>query len=80
MRVGEVSEVSGEVGDGAGALRLNARPTEETENRLLKVEVESIEDLEKLAMWLKAPIIKDREGNDAVIDVRDLVLYFVRRG
>jgi hypothetical protein len=65
----EVSEV----------LRLNARPTAETESRLLKVEVEAVEDLMKLAKWLDAPITKDREGNDAVIDARDLVLYFVRR-
>ena len=77
MRVGEVSgDVSGE----AGVLRLNARPTEETERALLKVEVESLEDLERLARWLGAPIVMDRQGNDAVIDVRDLVLYFVRRG
>lgn len=73
MRVGEVS---GE----AGVLRLNAKPTEETERALLKVEVESLEDLERLARWLGAPIVMDRQGNDAVIDVRDLVLYFVRRG
>ena len=69
MRVGEVSKV----------LRLNARPTEETERSLLKVEVESAEDLERIAEWLKAPIVKDGEGNDAVIDARDLVLYYVRR-
>ena len=69
MRVGEVSDVP----------RLNARPTEETERALLKVEVESAEDLERLAEWLKAPVVRDREGNDAVIDARDLVLYFVRR-
>jgi hypothetical protein len=71
-----VGEVSGE----AGVLRLNAKPTEETERALLKVEVESLEDLERLARWLGAPIVMDRQGNDAVIDVRDLVLYFVRRG
>ena len=76
MRVGEVSgDVSGE----AGVLRLNARPTEETERILLKVEVGSREELERLAEWLKAPIVKDREGNDAVIDAGDLVLYYVRR-
>jgi hypothetical protein len=61
-------------------LRLNARPTEETERDLLKVEVESLEDLEGLAERLGAPIVQDREGNDAVIDVRDGVMYFVRRG
>jgi hypothetical protein len=61
-------------------LRLNARPTEETERDLLKVEVESLEDLERLAERLGAPIVQDREGNDAVIDVRDGVMYFVRRG
>jgi hypothetical protein len=66
-------------GDPEGVLRLNARPTAETENRLLKVEVESLEDLERLARWLRAPIVKDREGNESVIDVRDGVLYFVRR-
>jgi hypothetical protein len=68
--VGEVSKV----------LRLNARPTEETERILLKVEVGSREELERLAERLKAPIVKDREGNDAVIDAGDLVLYYVRRG
>ena len=78
MRVGEVS---GDVSGGAGEiLRLNARPTAETERALLKVEVESAEDLERLAERLKAPIVKDGEGNDAVIDARDLVPYFVRRG
>ena len=65
--------------EGESALRLNAQPTAETESRLLKVEVESLEDLEKLAKWLGAPIVKDRRGNDCVIDVRDGVLYFVRR-
>jgi len=75
-----VGEVSGDVSGEAGVLRLNARPTEETERALLKVEVESLEDLERLARWLGAPIVMDRQGNDAVIDVRDLVLYFVRRG
>ena len=35
-------------------LRLNAKPTEETERSLLKVEVESLEDLERLARWLGA--------------------------
>ena len=59
-------------------LRLNAKPTEETERSLLKVEVESLEDLERLARWLGAPIVKDGEGNDAVIDIRDGILYFVR--
>jgi len=66
-------------GDPEGVLRLNARPTAETENRLLKVEVESLKDLERLAKRLGAPIVKDREGNESVIDVRDGVLYFVRR-
>ena len=65
--------------EGEGVLRLNAQPTAETENRLLKVEVESVEELERLAKWLGAPVVRDREGNDAVIDVRDGVLYFVRR-
>jgi hypothetical protein len=74
-----VGEVSGDVSGEAGVLRLNARPTEETERALLKVEVETVEDLAKLAEWLKAPIVKDREGNDAVIDARDLVFYFVKR-
>jgi hypothetical protein len=60
-------------------LRLNAQPTSETERALLKVEVESMEDLERLAKWLGAPVVRDREGNDAVVDVRDGVLYFVRR-
>jgi hypothetical protein len=71
-----VGEVSGE----AGVLRLNAKPTEETERALLKVEVETVEDLMKLAERLKAPIVKDGQGNDAVIDVRDAIMYFVRRG
>jgi len=74
-----VGEVSGDVSGEAGVLRLNARPTEETERILLKVEVGSREELERLAEWLKAPIVKDREGNDAVIDAGDLVLYYVRR-
>jgi len=65
--------------EGEDVLRLNAQPTAETESRLLKVEVESLKDLEKLARQLRAPIVRDREGNDAVIDVRDGVLYFVRR-
>jgi len=77
VRVGQVSgEVSGEA---SRVLRLNARPTEETERALLKVEVETVEDLERLAEWLKAPIVKDGEGNDAVIDARDAIMYFVRR-
>jgi len=65
--------------EGEDVLRLNAQPTAETESRLLKVEVESVEELERLAKWLGAPVVRDREGNDAVIDVRDGVLYFVRR-
>lgn len=58
---------------------MNAQPTAETERALLKVEVESMEDLERLAKWLGSPIVRDREGNESVIDVRDGVLYFVRR-
>jgi hypothetical protein len=59
--------------------KLNAYPTAETEDRLLRVEVESRDDLGRLAEWLRAPIVKDREGNDAVVDVRDMIMYFVRR-
>jgi hypothetical protein len=63
----------------SGALRLRARPTKELEERLLKVEVESREDLERLAAWLGAPIVEDGEGGEAVVDARDMIMY-CRRG
>jgi phage terminase Nu1 subunit (DNA packaging protein) len=60
----------------SGILRLRARPTKELEERLLKVEVESGEDLERLAAWLGAPIVEGGEGDEAVVDARDMIMYY----
>jgi hypothetical protein len=60
-------------------LRIKACPTEKTEEQLLKIEVESNEDLEKLATYLATPIIECKRGYDGVIDARDKILFYRRR-
>jgi len=60
-------------------LRIRACPTEKTEEQLLKVEVESAEDLEKLAGRLDTPIMECERGNDVIIDARDKMLFFKKR-
>jgi len=66
-------------GERGKPLRIKACPTEGTEEQLLKIEVESDEDLEKLAAYLDVPIIECRKGYDAVIDARDKILFFRKK-
>ncbi|MCL0049211.1 hypothetical protein M1O14_01985 [Dehalococcoidia bacterium] len=56
-------------------LRIRACPTKETEEQLLRIEVESSEDLEKLAQRLDTHILECRTGEDMVIDVKDKLLF-----
>jgi len=60
-------------------LRIRACPTKETEEQLLKVEVESSEDLEKLAERLDTHILECRKGEDVVLDVKDKLLFYKKR-
>jgi len=60
-------------------LKIKACPTKETEAQLLKVEVESTRDLEKLAERLDVPIIECKEGRDMVIDTREKILFYKQR-
>ena len=60
-------------------LKVRACPTKETEEQLLKVEVESSEDLEKLAERLDAPIMECKRGQDMLIDTRDKILFYKKR-
>ena len=60
-------------------LRIRACPTEKTEEQLLKVEVESVEDLEKLAGQLDTPVMECKRGNDVIIDARDKLLFYKKR-
>jgi hypothetical protein len=60
-------------------LRIKGCPTEETERQLLKIEVESGEDLEKLAGHLDAPVMKCKKGYDIVIDARDRILFYKKK-
>ena len=60
-------------------LKVRACPTKETEEQLLKVEVESAEDLEKLAERLDAPIMECKRGEDMLIDARDKILFYKQR-
>ena len=60
-------------------LRIRACPTKETEEQLLKIEVESTEDLEKLAERLDTHILECRTGEDIVVDVKDKLLFSRKR-
>ena len=61
-------------------LRIRACPTRETEEQLLKLEVESSDDLEKLAERLDTHIVEcSRTGEDMVIDVKDKLLFCKKR-
>ena len=66
-------------GERGKPLRIKACQTEGTEEQLLKIEVESDEDLEKLAAYLDVPIIECRKGYDAVIDARDKILFYRKK-
>jgi hypothetical protein len=67
-------------GEKGKPLRIKACPTERAEEQLLKIEVESDEDLEKLAAHLDVPIIEcSRKGYDAVIDARDKILFYRKK-
>ena len=60
-------------------LRIRACPTKETEEHLLKIEVDSPEDLEKLAERLDTHILECKTGEDMVIDVKDKLLFYKKR-
>jgi len=60
-------------------LRIKACPTEKAEDQLLKIEVESNDDLDKLADRLDSPIMACKRGHDAVVDARDKVIFFKKR-
>ncbi len=60
-------------------LRIKASPTKETLDQLLKIEVESEEDLEKLAERLDTHVLECRTGEDMVIDAKDKIAFFKKR-
>ena len=67
---------------GEKPLRVRACPTKETEEQMLKIEVESAEDLEKLAERLDTHILECQRGEDTeemVIDVKDKLLFSWKR-
>ena len=58
-------------------LRIRACPTKETEEQLLRIEVEASEDLEKLAERLDTHILEcGKGGEDMVIDIKDKLLFY----
>lgn len=60
-------------------LRIRACPTPKTEEQLLRIEVESSEDLEKLAERLDTHILECGKGEDMVLDIKDKLLFYKNR-
>ncbi len=60
-------------------LRIRACPTKETEEQLLRIEVESSGDLEQLAERLDTHILECKIGEDMVVDVKDKLLFYKKR-
>jgi len=62
------------------ALRIRACPTKETEEQLLRIELESSDGLDQLAEKLDTHILEcPSTGEDMVIDVKDKLLFYKKR-